>query len=316
MELLTSNAKRKKYKCSLQVQLGSGSRSREVTLLRWLKAAFQSDVMRPKTLAANKGTVEWKLHPNYSPPEKSSKGSSSRSSTSRIASYTGQGTFPLGPNAEAALQLAASAAAGPEAVYAWPQDAPGVRSGHLHVSDNLVKRRGKLLSGIQQGIIDLSPTHTPLHLVVPGASSARSSSSSSTLLQLGAAPSEPAAGPQVYDLQELQQRADDAGPGVVPAIVPDATQAFTLTLRNAADGRDYVVAHYEPDALAWGRDKKAAVLCEIYHSGSPMSRTSAPSNEKMVMAGMHVARDGDFGRYKGDRGERATGCSWCVCVCT
>jgi hypothetical protein len=117
----------------------------------------------------------------------------------------------------------------------------------------------------------------------------------------------------VFDLQELQQRADSAGPGGAPAIVPDSTQPFTLILRNAVDGQDYVVGHYEPNALAWGCAKKAAVLFELYHKGVRMSRSSAPPEERMVMGGMRVARNGHFGRYAGDCGERRTGYrSWCA----
>jgi hypothetical protein len=47
------------------------------------------------------------------------------------------------------------------------------------------------------------------------------------------------------------------------AIVPDNTRPFTLTIHNAADGREYVVAHYEPNALSWNSSQKAALLCEV-----------------------------------------------------
>jgi len=73
-----------------------------------------------------------------------------------------------------------------------------------------------------------------------------------------------------------------------------------------------VVAHYEPKALAIGSSRNAALLCEVFHSRDAslkMSRTSAPLNETMVMAGMRVPRGGMtggnavFGRYVGDEGE-------------
>jgi hypothetical protein len=122
--------------------------------------------------------------------------------------------------------------------------------------------------------------------------------------------------PQVYRLEDLQQHAQAVASGLaagqqlnsqeIQAVVPDSTRPFTITMRNGKDGEEYVVAHYEPDALKYGAREKAAMLCQIYqgrHRGHRMSRISAPDNEKMVMAGMRINRLGLFSRYTGDEGE-------------
>ncbi|WIA37448.1 hypothetical protein OEZ86_014370 [Tetradesmus obliquus] len=126
-----------------------------------------------------------------------------------------------------------------------------------------------------------------------------------------------------FRLEELQALAESAeqtlaaGGQLQPqqhAVVPDASRPFTITLRSGADGREYVVAHYEPQALAHDSSKMAALLCEIFHSrhGSHhMRRTSAPQQQRMVMAGMRLPRRFSskqalrFGRYVGDTGPEA-----------
>lgn len=56
--------------------------------------------------------------------------------------------------------------------------------------------------------------------------------------------------------------------------MPDPTRLFTLTMRNAADGADYVVAHYEPGALSWGSSQKASLLCEVRREGQHTDRAN------------------------------------------
>ena len=128
---------------------------------------------------------------------------------------------------------------------------------------------------------------------------------------------------QIYSIEELQQHAAAAAAAIeagqprvdeqLRAIVPDSTRPFTITMRNGKDGRDYVVAHYEPQALQYKRAEKAALLCQIYHwryREDRMGRVSAPDNERMVMAGMRTDRMGRYGRYAGDEGETKGGRVW------
>jgi hypothetical protein len=129
--------------------------------------------------------------------------------------------------------------------------------------------------------------------------------------------------PQVYRLEDLQHLAQAAASGPIAeqqlssrqplAVVPDPSRPFTITVRNGKDGKEYVVAHYEPDALKYGANEKAAMLCQIYHGrqrGKRMGRISAPDQEKMVMAGMRIDRLGVFSRYAGDEGEERGGVGW------
>jgi hypothetical protein len=169
--------------------------------------------------------------------------------------------------------------------------------------------RAKLLQDIASGRLNLAETHTPLANLLqchPEVSRADScSSSSSTKAAKLAAASQLPAGLQLYDMLELEQQQDGS------ASVPDASQPFTLTLRNPADGQDYVVAHYEPHALAWRSASKAALLCEVYGSNSLMSRSSAPRQELMAMGGLRLPRGKaqKVGRYAGDTGETVYLCS-------
>jgi hypothetical protein len=164
--------------------------------------------------------------------------------------------------------------------------------------------RAKLLQDIASGDVNLADTHTPLANLLQCHPAVSSSSSSSIKAAKLAAASQLPAGLQLYDMLELEQQREG------PASVPDASQPFTLTLRNGADGQDYVVAHYEPRALAWRSASKAALLCEVYDGNSLMSRSSAPRQELMAMGGLRLPRGRaqKVGRYAGDTGET-------VCLC-
>jgi hypothetical protein len=130
--------------------------------------------------------------------------------------------------------------------------------------------------------------------------------------------------PQVYSLEDLQRLAQAAGSGPIAgqqlsnrqplAVVPNPSRPFTITMRNGKDGKEYIVAHYEPDALMkYGANEKAAMLCQVYHGrqrGKRTGRISAPDQEKMVMAGMRIDRFGVFSRYAGDEGEKRGETGW------
>jgi hypothetical protein len=154
--------------------------------------------------------------------------------------------------------------------------------------------RDAILQDIERGVDDMANTHTPLQTLLEcvaagnsaqAASSDASSSSSAADLTSSSSSqgvdsgdssdgssadsdcrsavvlAAVAAGHQVYDLHWLQQRAA-ADPGA-PAIVPDSKRPFTLTMQNPADGKDYVVAHYEPRVLNFDRAKSAALLAQV-----------------------------------------------------
>jgi hypothetical protein len=151
------------------------------------------------------------------------------------------------------------------------------------------EQRNAILRDIESGEDDLSNTHIPLqrlldctaataaaaaadssagHISSSRTSSSRtsssrtsSSSSGNTSISTAALAAAAAAGQQVYDLQWLQDRAT-ANPNAA-AVVPDAHQPFTLTMRNPADGLDYVVAHYEPKALGVDKANSAALLAQV-----------------------------------------------------
>lgn len=159
--------------------------------------------------------------------------------------------------------------------------------------------RDAILQDIERGADDMANTHTPLQTLLDcmaagnsaqASSSDASSSSSAAGLTSSSSSSQGvdsgdssggssdgssadsdcrsavvlaavAAGHQVYDLHWLQQRAA-ADPGA-PAIVPDSERPFTLTMQNPADGKDYVVAHYEPRVLNFDKAKSAALLAQV-----------------------------------------------------
>ena len=105
------------------------------------------------------------------------------------------------------------------------------------------------------------------------------------------------------------------------AVVPDATQPFTITQHNPADGQDYVVAHYEPRALAFDTTDRAALLCEVFHGRGAKHRVSRTSAQQdvMVLAGMRVPRSfvgphAHYGRYAGDEGKQRAHLSSCHSV--
>ena len=249
-----------------------------------------------------------KQHVTDSGSSSSSRGSVQRARLNRLLSYSG-GELPLGNAAMAALAAAESAAVGPAPVYSWPVEAPPMLPAKLEMALQRRQMRAKLLQDIASGRVNLADTHTQLanllqcHPAVSRADScSSSSSSSSTKAAKLAAASQLPAGLQLYDMLELEQQQDGS------ASVPDASQPFTLTLRNPADGQDYVVAHYEPHALAWRSASKAALLCEVYGSNSLMSRSSAPRQELMAMGGLRLPRGKaqKVGRYAGDTGETVT----------
>ncbi|WIA17224.1 hypothetical protein OEZ85_014103 [Tetradesmus obliquus] len=88
----------------------------------------------------------------------------------------------------------------------------------------------------------------------------------------------------------------DLGQGL--AVVPDSNRPFTITMHNPRDGRDYVVAHYEPHALQhatlssssssssstkYSAGGPAADLCEVFHSRDRdllLQRTSAAERDR------------------------------------
>jgi hypothetical protein len=112
------------------------------------------------------------------------------------------------------------------------------------------------------------------------------------------------------------------------AVVPDRHRPFTITMHNPKDGLDYVVAHYEPQALQHATlsgssnsaDNPAANLCAIFYSRDPsllMQRVSAadrlaegqdPDTLLMAMAGTRQPGKGNsvtshLSRYHDDHGE-------------
>jgi hypothetical protein len=123
------------------------------------------------------------------------------------------------------------------------------------------------------------------------------------------------------------------------AVVPDANRPFTITMHNPKDGLDYVVAHYEPQALqhctlsssssnnSSSSTTPAANLCEIFNSRKKalrMQRVSAEDKQLMGMAGTRIPAKGGgasahFGRYHDDVGEcqgmrQSQGKSCMVCL--
>jgi hypothetical protein len=323
-ENMTTKASSKRFRSTIKVLLaammGDTWQGKEVSLATWLRYTFGDDTIRAKSLGAD--TFTWKYHPKKAQQESSSSSSgrvqrlNSRSAR-RLDSYVGQGCLPPGPHAAAALQVADTAAAAAAAagqvpcMYVWPQEAPAVRSGLLqppHMSAIRVNMRHNLLQDIASGAMDLAQTHVPLSALLAHTHASNSSSNEHISTTGGGSSSSDSlpAGRQVYDLHELQQRAGKTHPDVSPvqAVVPDSTQPFTITMRNTADGQDYVVAHYEPHALTWRSAQKAALLCEVYHSNVQITRSSAPRVETMAMAGMRLPRgsSGQLGRYVGDEG--------------
>lgn len=147
---------------------------------------------------------------------------------------------------------AAAVTSGRSPVYKYPGP-PLLQSTELHMAENDIHRHNNLLRDIKAGEVDLSKTHIPVTDLFPG------------FMTVSAAPP-PAAGEQheddtpnqVYRIEELQQRADAvvvaqqqglAVDNSVRPVVPDSSRPFTLTMTNAKDGQQYVVAHYEPEAL-------------------------------------------------------------------
>jgi len=248
----------------------------------------------------------------------------SRSGSPHHRIYTGWGVLLPGKAQSSALEAAASAAAGPAPVYIWPTQVPAVLTQERMYDRNKsqpasrtpawVSRRSTLLHDIAIGTDNMSDTHVRLQELYPelAASTDSSSSSSSSYTNKWAAAEQL----QVYDMTWLERRAgaedySGAAPAGLsapePAVVPDATKPFTITLNNPTDGQDYIVAHYEPHALAARSSRNAALLCAMFHSSSKkMTRQSAgEKDEGMVMAGMRIPRSGanHYARYAGDEGE-------------
>lgn len=203
----------------------------------------------------------------------------------RKLAYTGSGRIQAGRATEMAEEAAASAAEELRPTYIWPAEAPLPLSTQLTMGTPEVQMQYKLVRSIQAGIDNLAETHIPVTALAAA-------------VQLS----------QVFDLEDLHSRAEAAaaataeGRQPLPAVVPDSSRPFTISMWNGQDGRDYVVAHYEPCALQYCSSKKAALLCEIFHrSRNKMERTSAGMKQNMVMAGMRAT--GGFSRYASDTGE-------------
>ena len=258
-------------------------------------------------------------------------GKARRRAASRVRRYGIDGLQPGGVAAEAVKAMTAAAGtteASP--VYRWPQAAPASIPTMLHMDELTVVRRERILTYVDQGVEDLAGTHVPLSALVPGdatlSAAGTTAESSAASDPLSAVVHEVLQGQgveqqhQVYRLEDLEEQATAGAAAAVAdsqhqtsrkfAVVPDSTRPFTVTMRNGKDGKDYVVAHYEPQALRHGRFDQAALLSQIFHQRHKvdrMSRTSAPDSERMVMAGMRIDRLGRFSRYAGDEGEWAVG---------
>lgn len=277
-------------------------------------AAAASDVMdKPHSMA-------WRAASAYPPGSpRPSRSGSSGSTHHRI--YTGRGVLPPGKVQSIALEAAASAAAGPAPVYIWPTQVPAVLTQERMYDRNKpqpasrtpawVARRSNLLGDIATGKYNMYETHVRLQELYPELAPSVDSSSSRYTNKWAAAEQL-----QVYDMTWLERPAGaDVASGAAPAglsaqelaVVPDATKPFTITQYNPADGQDYIVAHYEPHALAARSSRNAALLCAMFHSSSKkMTRQSAgEKDEGMVMAGMRIPRSGanHYARYAGDEGE-------------
>jgi hypothetical protein len=322
-ENLTSKATRKKFASSCKLE--ATPFPSDTDLRTWLASEFGSNFrLESKSKATRNQRPQWGSSRKAAAARSSDRMSKAAKQHRRhkvapmfrIDNYAGVGELPPGPSAQVALAAAASASEGPAPTYILPEQAPVARPLEFSPSVMSASRAAshyKLLRSIQAGTTHLAESHTPLHKLLE-CHSERACLSSSSISSSSAS----AEGLQVYDFVDLglgrsaQQTAD----GQLLAVVPDPTRPFTITLPNAADGLDYVLAHYEPRGVAWGISDKAAVLCEAYASMPLIDRACAPRNAQMAMGGVRVGRvasSKNFGRYSGDHGGSSFCCRRAEC---